>query len=118
MTSELPDFDDMMSVVDSIQELGMEKAVLEMKLAIREAEIVKEVTFNPKYHINGKVPSMAFIDKTYKYTGLENELLPMRQRLAEIEISLKAYNQTLNIYKSMIDVWRSKQANIRQATSL
>lgn len=114
---ELPDFDDMFGIVQTIKALGMEKAVLDSSIKEEEAKVIKHVTITEAFFQNGKPPSMSFVEKTYAYTGLNNELVDKRRRLAEITYEIESYRNLLDFYKIKIEVWRTLSANERAATT-
>jgi hypothetical protein len=109
----LPDFDDLMRMVDEIREMNILKALLDREIKSAEAMIVRDATNNPKYFIGGKPPSMTYVEAVYKYTGFENELLERRAQLAETTANLEALRIKFDTYKVMLDIWRTLSANER-----
>ena len=113
---KLPDFSDMMSVVNQISNLAIEKAKLEIQIKAEEANIYYTVTSDSKYFQNGKAPSVAFVEKTWGFAGLQGELLPLRERLATISAKLDGCKLEYDSMKMAIDIWRTASANERSAT--
>lgn len=111
--SEIPDFEDMLKVAQKIKDLSLRKTKLELTIDDMVSKTVVELTTNPEHHINGKPPSMAFINRTYTTTGLDGKIFEYREKLAEVETNLEYYKNKLYIYRDMIDVWRTVSANKR-----
>lgn len=116
LLKKLPDYEDFMTLADSIELTSKEKARLEIQIKTLETELVKKVTTDPTYFQSGKVPSMVYIESTWKYTGLDNELLPLRLRFSELTAELEKSKIKMDIYKTMLDIWRTLSANERKAS--
>jgi hypothetical protein len=112
---ELPDFDDMFDLVNSMKALAVRKAQLETELAEDEAKIVRLVMNGQEYFVGGKAPSMSYVNVTWKITGLHDELLSKRKELAECDAVLESCKRLLDYYKTKIEVWRTVSANERMA---
>jgi hypothetical protein len=115
MEINLPDFEDMYKLSDEIYELSVRRAVLENKIKFEEAMVVKTVTTDPIYFKDGKAPSMAFIESTYKFTGLDNKIFPLREELGDVKAQLDQKQIVLDIYRMQVDVFRTLSANERKA---
>ena len=111
----LPDFYDMMKVGDEIGDLILKKLRLEAEIKSTRANVVMEVSTGEKYYINGKQPAMNFIDSTYKVTGLAGEIPPLEYKLAELTASLEAKKIQYEVYKNLLDMWRTLSANERNS---
>ena len=55
------------------------------------------------------------IDNTFKFTGLEGELIPLRNELAQVTAQFEGKKLQMDIYKTMIEVWRTLCSNQRSA---
>jgi len=108
-----PDFEDMMEIAERIRELSIKELQLRNEIKTLEAKAVMEATTNSKYHVNGKTPSMAFINSTYVITGIENEILTPRSNLIDAVASLEYNKNLFYIKKDMLEVWRTDSANKR-----
>lgn len=108
---ELPDFDDLVQLVNKIYNLSQEKASLEIKIKIGEREAVEKGMEIIK--VDGKKPSMAYIESTVKVTGIDGELVPLREKLLKLNNEIDYYKDLLEIYKLKIEVWRTMSANER-----
>ena len=112
---ELPDFEDMKDIIDEILEFSLRKAELEIAIKVAEANVFK-VTFNDERFLqNGKSPSVAFVENTYKFTGIDEEIIELRVELGEILARLDYKKNELDLMKTLVEVWRSEQANQRVA---
>ena len=56
---------------------------------------------------------MVFIKSTYGFNGLDGKLYEHRVQLGTVEAELEYLKNKLNIYRDMIDVWRTVSANKR-----
>lgn len=113
LVSKIPDFDEFIKVTNEIGELLFKKLKLEKDIRAREAWVVKEVTTNPQYRLENKVPAMSYIESTYKYSGINNELLDMREQLADLTAMLEKRKLLLSVYKDMLEIFRTVSANQR-----
>lgn len=112
----LPDFEDFMRIASEIKDLVYRKMVLETTIKELEATVFSKATTDTKYFQNGKPPSVAFIEKTWSYCGMSDEIVPIRIELARIISELEEKRIQMEVYKSMIDVWRTMSSNQRAAT--
>jgi hypothetical protein len=109
----IPDFDDFMKLADEIGELSFKKMQLDNVIKGKEALIVTQASTDVGYFMNGKAPSMSYIESTYKYTGFDGKLLEERTRLADITSQLEKKKIQLAIYRDMLEVFRTVSANER-----
>ena len=114
-TVELPDFEDIFKLVEEIGKLNKAKSVLELEISFTEADTAMTVMNNPEFYLDGKKPSMEYVKNTYLITGLNNELLGKRRELVELETSLNTKRLKLDMYKYLIEIWRTQSANERNA---
>jgi hypothetical protein len=110
---ELPDIERLMELIGKISELMLKEAGLDIEIKLREAEITKSATTDSNYSVNGKSPSQTYIDNTWKYTGFNGELVPMRMELANLHAQLDATKREYDLLRSFIDIWRTQSANER-----
>jgi hypothetical protein len=115
-TIKLPDFDDMAKLIEEISDTNLRRMMLDIEIKSKEAEIVRLSSTEDKYFVNGKPPSVAYLEATLKFTGMDSELISKRQALAELTSKLDQYRLLYDLMKSKIDVWRSQTANERVAT--
>ncbi len=112
---KLPDYEDFMRVAEDLARASMNRLILDNKIKTMEAATVIRVTTDPKYFQNGKAPSMSYIETTYKYTGIENEILPIREQLAKEIYTIESSKIKLDAYKILTEVWRTLSANERHS---
>jgi len=112
----IPDFEDFMKLSEEISKLMYKKMSLESEIKELESAVFRKVTKDTDFFQNGRPPSMSYIEQTYKYTGLSNELMPVRDDLAKVVSELERKKLQMDIYKSMIEVWRTLSSNQRSAS--
>lgn len=110
----IPDFEEFTALVNEIGNLSFQKLITEKEIKQLESGVVREMFLNPQYFQNGKPASMSYIDGTFKYTGLNNEILPLRDKYAEISSALDKKKLQLSVYNNMLDVFRTLSANERK----
>lgn len=114
---KLPDFDDMVGITEEIGTLKRSIALDKIKLDRLQAYITDMATRDHTYYVNDKPPSMAYIKANYHVLGLttdqREELEELHAKLAENEGRLREKELLFDVYRSMIDVWRTESANIR-----
>ena len=110
---DVPDLDEQLDLIEKIKEVSLAKSMLELSLKDKEAQVVVAMTSEEKYFVNGKKPAMNFIKSTAAFTGINGELIPLRKKLAELEIELEFLKNSFYIYKDMVHVWRTLSANQR-----
>ena len=109
----IPDFEEFTKITDNISRLMYEKLSLDSKIKEGESLVFKRATTEEKYFQGGKPASSTYIDNTYKYAGLDGELIPLRQQLAKVISDLEGQRLLFDVYKTMIDVWRTMCSNQR-----
>ena len=114
VTELLPDYEDLQKLADDIKKLSLEKARIEQVIKERESIIFLTCSKDEKYFQGGKPPSVAFVQNAYIYTGLSGELLPSRSELINIESLLDRTKMQYALYKDLLDIWRTLNANERQ----
>lgn len=112
---KLPDFDDLFKLIEQIRQLSVEKMKLEWDIKFEEANIVLEVSSNPKYFISGKAPSMTFIKDTYLKRGIEDSLIERRYQLANMISELEFLKNSFQLNRDMISVFQTESANKRSS---
>lgn len=112
----VPDYDTFMELIETIKQLMFRKMSLESQIKDGEAQVFQVVNSNEKYFQGGKPPSVAYIDNMYKYRGINGELIPIREELVKVIAELEGRKLQMDIYKTMIDVWRTLCSNQRIAS--
>jgi hypothetical protein len=110
---ELPDFDILFKLALEIKELSVEEGLLELEIKRSESDIIRNIVEKSQ----GKPPSMSYLQSTIAFTGIDNSLLDLRKRLVEVSSDLDYKKLLLDLYRRMIDVWRTQSANERVVVS-
>jgi len=110
---ELPDLVDIGKLAEKIKELSELVGLLGLQIKIEETNINREAISNEKYFVNGKSPSQAYIDSTFKTTGFSGELVPLREQLIKRESELELCKMQYRFLLLMIDLWRTQEASER-----
>jgi len=114
---KLPDFDDLVELAGEIGKLKKELLLSKAQLDYLKANITEKVTSDNHYFVKGKPPSMSYIESHYHNLGYNKEtkenLLKLQTKIAQTEGDLKEKELLFEIYRAMIDVWRTESANRR-----
>jgi len=103
----------MFDLIDEIGSLAKRSMELELELKLGEAKVTLTATSDTKYFQNGKSPSQTFIDSSWKITGFDGELIPLREELIGCEWKMEVAKGRLDLLKKMIEIWRTQSANER-----
>jgi len=115
-TADLPDFDEMINIARQIREKMLIRDHLDAVIKARESEIYKITSTDSRYFSNNKPPSATYIKSAYEFTGLDGELIELREKLSEAIADIEMLRITFDIMKMMVDVYRTESANKRIAT--
>lgn len=113
---DIPDWDDLVKKAEEIQVLSRRRNLLAYTIDRQEAKVVLEAVFDPKWAVNGKVPSMDFIKSTWMKTGFNNEMLPLREEFALLCADLEKSKTDLELLRMQVDIWRTESATNRMTT--
>lgn len=108
MEIKLPDIEEIENTLTELYKVSKELARLKLAIKVLESETVLKLHEN-----NSKPPSMSFIQATYLVTGLDNALLEMRKKLIELETQQEYLKNKYELYKIVIEIWRTHSANER-----
>jgi len=111
----LPDFDRVYELAQSIKDRSIELAKLDLELDIKRADINKLATNNSEYLINGKPPSQDYLKNTLLITGINGELIPIREQINLLSSELDYLKRSYEIIKMIVEIWRTESANERSA---
>ena len=106
---ELPDFEEMMHGVDIIAGLALAVSMQKIKIKLMEVKTVRR-------GVEEGLP-VNRIEGAFKYAGFDDEIIPEREKLAAKESELEATRSKMQISQSMVDVWRTVEANKRLTLS-
>lgn len=110
---KLPDYEELLNIIETIGKLTVEKLMLEVDIKSAESAIVRKTTTDVAYFQGGKAPSMAYVESAYKYTGIDGELIPKRERLAYLISEIDKAKLSYETFKVMSEIWRTLSANER-----
>jgi len=111
---DLPDLDELKELIDKINTLSYEAGKLKLEIEMSEALTV--LTASKLKGDDGKPLSMSFISSTYSKTGINGELVELRNSLFEANVRLEDAKKTYDYVKLLIDIWRTQSANERLVT--
>jgi hypothetical protein len=110
-----PDFDMMMEIAQKVGDLTAETLKLDIQIKDAEAQIVKEVTTNVEYFKDGKCLAMNQIEPTYKYRGLNGELIPLRWDYADKKGQLEKYKLMFQALQDLVKIFQTESSNQRSS---
>lgn len=103
----LPDFNDFFTLAEEIKKLNLEKMHIEVDIKEKESNAFRTVMSDPQYQVGGKQPAVSYYENAYKFSGINGELLQYREHLAEITAQLDAKRTQYDIYKEMLDLFKT-----------
>ena len=109
----IPDFEDFLKLGEQIGQLSFEKLRMENQIKSKESETFKKAMAIPNGE--GKFPSASFVTNSYLHTGLDGELVGLRDGLAFLTSELDKKRIQLAIYRDMLEVFRTISANERSS---
>ena len=112
----IPDFDEFNKLAEEISALMLQKLSLEAKVKDGESNVFRVTSTDEKYFQGGKPPSVAYVENTYKYPGFDGGLMSIRNQLAQVTADLELKKLQMDVYKTMVDVWRTLSSNSRTAS--
>jgi hypothetical protein len=115
---ELPDFEEFYEVANKIKNNELELENLKLNVEKLEKDIIIRAMGDETYYLNGKAPSMDFLRNTYKVTGFAGELVPLREKIIELDTEDGYLKRRYEILKLIVEVWRTESSNARSALSL
>lgn len=115
------DLDYMLDLAEKMAETQLALSKSKHAETLFKAEIAQRVTENDKYWVNGKVPSMAYINSHYHVLGFDEDsgksLYNLAEKIIELESELLRLRTKYNIERDKLEVWRTISANNRNAIS-
>lgn len=103
----MPSFEDFMKIADEIKTLSVTKMRLENQIKAGEAQTFRAVMNEPKHFINGKPVPVSYFENAYKFSGLDGELVELRNTLAETQASLEMKRNQFEVYRAMHDLFKT-----------
>jgi hypothetical protein len=104
-TANLPDFDELYALIGSIRDKSIEVAKKKLSIKVLEKDVF----------VRGRDEGLpvTHVTNAYKTTGFDGEITDLRADLAKTEAELAFMENTLDLHKSKIEVWRTVSANER-----
>ncbi len=115
---ELPDFEEFYKLANKIKDNELELENLKLNIEKLEKDIIVRAMGDEQFYLNGKAPSMDFIRNTYKVTGFAGELIPLREKIIELDTEDGYMKRRYEILKLVVEVWRTQSSNARSALNL
>ncbi len=103
----LPNFDDYMRLAQEIKQISYDRMLTENAIKEKESGTFKTVMTDPKYFVNGKAVPVSYFDNAYKFSGLNGELLEMRNHLADLVSDLEMKRSMFEVYGRMHDLYKA-----------
>lgn len=103
----LPTFDDLLALSNEIKTLSIRKMKIDSALKADESANFSEVMTNTKYFVGGKPVPVSFFDNAYKYKGIDNNLMVLREDLIEVSGELDSKRAQYELYMKMHDFWKT-----------
>lgn len=109
----VPEYTEFIEVAEEIYELSVRKSALTLKLDEARSNIVRTCRNNVDYYLNGKAPSMDYVENAYLKTGFNGELIPVITELATVSASLEKLKLEYKAMEMAVAVWQTDSANKR-----
>jgi hypothetical protein len=103
----LPDFEDYMKLAEEIKRLSHAKMMCEKDIKEMESRAFQRVMNEPAYFVNNKAISVSYFENAYKHAGINREIIPFREELAQLTSELDAKKSQFEIYRMMQDMYRA-----------
>lgn len=107
MMEALPDFQEMLTLVEEVKKDNIAKMQLEAKIKEIESQNFRKIMTEEAHFNKGKPVAVSYYNEAYKFTGLNDNLLPLRKALLEISAEIDQKKATYDIYKEMLDMFRT-----------
>lgn len=113
MSITLPDFDDFLALTNKIRDLMLYSKVLDNKIKEKESKLHQRYMTDPELFYNGKPLATTAIKSAYEHCGFNDELVELRNQYAQSLADLEQAEKQFEVYRMMIDVYRTESANKR-----
>jgi hypothetical protein len=80
---------------------------VEAKIKEVESENFRMVMSEEKFFNNGKPVAVSYYNEAYKFTGLEDNLLALRDSLSKLSVEIEQKKATYGVYKEMLDMFKT-----------
>ena len=103
----LPDFNDAQDMIEQIKVVTIAKMRLDADIKAGESANFNEVMTSAQYMVGGKQPAVSYYENAYKYTGLEGNLIVLRDKLSTTAAELDALKSRYELYRQMQDMYKT-----------
>lgn len=103
----LPDFEKFMELAREIKKISLDRMLLENQIKEKEAETFKTIMTDPKYFVNGKAITVSHYDSAYKFSGIDGELIKLRNTLADLVSELELKRSQFEVYNRMHELFKT-----------
>lgn len=112
----IPDFEELIALSELIAGFMFTKLSLEAKIKEGESNVFRIASADERYFQGGKPASSTYIENAWKFTGLDGELVPLRNELASVIAKLEGSRMKMDVFKNMIEIWRTLCSNQRSSS--
>jgi hypothetical protein len=103
----LPDWEDFMALAEEIKKLYVYRMGLENKIKSIESENFRRVMSENLFFVNGKPVPVSYYENAYKHSGIDNNLVAVREELAETVAMLEQKRNIFEIYNRMLEMHKT-----------
>ena len=103
----LPDFNDAQDMIEQIKVVTIAKMRLDADIKAGESANFNEVMTSTKYMVGGKQPAVSYYENAYKYTGIDGNLMILRDKLSTTSAELDALKARYELYRQMQDMYKT-----------
>ncbi len=117
MQIKIPDYEEMMAVTNKISSLLSERDNLKNLIEMNEGIILRTLTTEERFFINGKPPATNFVEKAYFNSVFEGIDMPaLRKQLTNVTAELEKFRMIFDVMKQQITLFQIESANRRNAS--
>lgn len=103
----LPAFEDFMKLAEEIKMISIRKMKLENRIKDLESENFRKIMSSMEYFVGGKPVPVSHYENAYKFSGIDNNLLAVRDELADTVAELEMKRNQFEVYKQMHDLFKT-----------
>lgn len=103
----MPDYDDVLNLLEKMKELSLTKMKLENMIKATESSDFRTVMTDGKYFVNGKPVAVSYYENAYKFSGIDGTTQELRNQLSKVVAELEHKKAQFEVYKQMQDMYKS-----------